>query len=45
MNTNQNECETAVELKPWVQPKLTAIDAGSAELEINGANDGPNQVS
>lgn len=45
MNINQNELQAVVELKPWVQPKLTTMEAGSAELQVNGANDGPNQVS
>ncbi len=45
MNTNQNEPQATVELKAWVQPKLTTMEAGSAELLVNGADDGPNQNS
>lgn len=45
MNTNQNELHSTIELKAWVQPKLTTMEAGSAELQVNGANDGPNQIS
>ncbi|MGA9582097.1 MAG: hypothetical protein WBR13_09030 [Allosphingosinicella sp.] len=29
----------------WVAPSVKRIEAGSAELNVTGANDGPNQVS
>lgn len=29
----------------WAKPELKRLDAGSAELLVDGASDGPNQVS
>jgi hypothetical protein len=34
-----------VQLKPWSEPVLRRMNAGSAELNVSGASDGPNQVS
>jgi hypothetical protein len=45
MHTIKNPPAAHGPLKPWVQPSLTRMNAGSAELNVTGANDGPNQVS
>ena len=45
MQTIKKQPEVARQAKPWVQPKLKRMNAGSAELNVSGASDGPNQVS
>jgi hypothetical protein len=45
MNRDSNQRLPQNARREWVQPMIRSISAGSAELNVNGANDGPNQVS
>jgi hypothetical protein len=40
-----NQSSPLDDREDWIRPVVRRMDAGSAELELNGADDGPNQVS